>query len=161
MRLLKFGPFLVVVAAVLVGCSSSASPAGTVATSSTTSAEVLAVAHKVWSQGAGNNPCSQANIDQCPVTARLATRIQQLETPSAAGPGPGDLWCRCQNVGNVVMTADVTPTVGIAHVDFGTGGNLVDFIMIEQGGRLLVDDTQCTGRGSSTTIYLDPVPLCG
>ena len=58
------------------------------------------------------------------------------------------------------MTADVTPIGGSAHVDFGNGVR-VDFIMVEHGGSLLVDDTQCTGRGALTSIYTDPLALCG
>jgi hypothetical protein len=58
-----------------------------------------------------------------------------------------------------VITADVTPTGGTAHVDFG-GGLKVDFIMVEQSGSLLVDDTQCSGRGAATSIYVDPLPPC-
>jgi hypothetical protein len=68
-------------------------------------------------------------------------------------------WCRCQEYSNVTITPEVTPSGGTAHVTSGSGLKM-DFIMVEQGGELLVDDTQCTGRGPSTSIYAPQLVLC-
>jgi len=150
--------FLVAVVALLVACGSGNPASGAVSTASPTSAEVLAVAGKIWA-GPGGNPCNSATVAGCPVTPRLAARIIQIETPASTGTGPPNSWCRCQNVADVAMTADVTPSGGIAHIDFKNGVK-VDFIMVEQRGSLLVDDTQCSGRGASTSIYVSPLSLC-
>ena len=154
----RYGPlFLAGVVALLAGCGGSSST-GAVAPASPTSAQVMAVAHEIWS-GPGGNPCHSETIATCPVTPKLAARIKVMETPPANGGRPNS-WCRCQNAGDVVITSDVTPTGGTAHVDFSNGVK-VDFDMVEQSGSLLVDDTQCTGRGASTSIYVDPLVLCG
>jgi len=150
--------FLLAGVALVVACGGGNTASGA-STTSTTSAEVIAVAGKIWA-GPGGNPCNSATISGCPVTPRLAARITQIEAPSAIGSGPPNSWCRCQNVADVAMTADITPSGGTAHVDFKNGVK-VDFIMVEQAGSLLVDDTQCTGRGASTSIYVDPPALCG
>jgi hypothetical protein len=156
---IRIAPYLLVLAAMLAGCGGSGSTAGTAGASAPTSAEVIAVANKIW-YGPGGNPCYHLDIAECPVTARLATRIEQIETPTTTGPGPSNSWCRCQNVKDVVITAEVTPNGGIAHVTFDNAIK-VDFVMVEQTGNLLVDDTLCTGKASSTSIYANPLVNCG
>jgi len=37
----------------------------------------------------------------------------------------------------------------------------LDLIMVSQNGTLLVDDMQCTGEGSSTSVYAAQMALCG
>lgn len=144
--------------------------AGPTATPSVTAADVLAVANRIWF-GPTGNPCSSSTIAQCPVTARLAKRIQEIERPLTIGPGPVAIWCRCpatgtagsrlqDNAGYKARTAEVTQAGGIAHITFGTATR-VDFIMIEQGGALLVDDTRCTGQDAYTSIYSNQLVGCG
>jgi hypothetical protein len=57
------------------------------------------------------------------------------------------------------MTAETSITGGVAHVTLGS--IRVDLVMVDEGGNLLVDDTQCTGRGAATSIYASPVAQCG
>ena len=86
--------------------------------------------------------------------------MEQLAQPPKVGPGPIALFCRCQNVPALSAQFDpqVTPTGGVAHVTLSA--LKLDLIMVQEKGKLLVDDTQCTGRGASTSIYADLV-LCG
>jgi len=86
--------------------------------------------------------------------------MEQLAQPSKVGPGPIALFCRYQNVPALGAQFDpeVTPTGGVAHAMLGA--LKLDLIMVQEKGRLLVDDTQCTGRGPRSSIYADLV-LCG
>ena len=130
-----------------------------VASPAITTAEVLAVAERIFP---GPHPagCDWRDRLTCPITDRLAARMEQLAQPPKVGPGPIALFCRCQNVPAISAQFDpqVTPTGGVAHVTLSA--LKLDLIMVQEKGKLLVDDTQCTGRGSSTSIYADLV-LCG
>jgi hypothetical protein len=58
---------------------------------------------------------------------------------------------------------EVTANGGIAHVTLDYGGGLssnIDLIIVVSSGRLLVDDTQCTGGGSSTSVYAAQLTDC-
>jgi hypothetical protein len=79
---------------------------------------------------------------------------------SGSKAGGGDLLCRCQDTSPPTVTAEVTTGGGTATVNFGWGKMV--FLMVVQAGKLLVDDTQCTGVGPSSSIYAAPqlVP-CG
>jgi hypothetical protein len=84
-----------------------------------------------------------------------------IKIQSGYKTGGGDLWCRCQGSSIPTVTAEVTSGGGTATVNFGWGK--MDFLMVVQAGKLLVDDTQCTGLGPTTSIYgpegLDPCAL--
>src|SRR5215831_13994630 len=138
--------------------TSSPSPL-TLASPAITTTEVLGVAEKIF-QGPHPAGCDWRDRLNCPVTDRLAARMEQLAQPSKVGPGPIALFCRCQNVPapGAQFDPEVTPTGGVAHVTLGA--LKLDLIMIQETARLLVDDTQCTGRGPSTSIYAELV-LCG
>jgi hypothetical protein len=85
-----------------------------------------------------------------------------MKIQSGQKTGTVDLWCRCQNGRGQSITGEVNPDGGTAHVTWDTGLKM-DFLMVVQAGRLLVDDTQCTGLGPTTSLYgpkgLDPCPL--
>jgi hypothetical protein len=122
-------------------------------------AQVVAVANHFWF-GQSPNPCQ---VLDCPITPRLAARMAELiKIQSGYKTGTVDLWCRCQNGSGQTITGEVTRDGGIAHVTWDTGLKM-DFLMVVQDGRLLVDDTQCTGLGPTTSIYgpegLDPCAL--
>lgn len=160
----RYTPFLMVAVALIVGCGSAAPTAATSpasgSASTVTGTDVLSVARKIVpGPGPDAHPCSNSNIATCPVTARLAARVTQLSQTGPSAPGPMNLWCRCQNPGDVEMTAEVTSTGGTAHVVFGNVIK-VDLIMVEQAGVLLVDDHQCTGGGAATSIYATPLVTC-
>ncbi len=78
-----------------------------------------------------------------------------IKIQSGYKTGGGDLWCRCQNAAPApTITAQVTSGGGTATVDFGVGRNYkMDFLMVVQDGTLLLDDTQCTEVGPSSSIY--------
>jgi hypothetical protein len=119
-------------------------------------AEVVAVAEQFWPTGSVSG-CRQLD---CPITTRLAARMTEVINEQIAHSKTGVLgWCRCQEYSSVTITAEVTPGGGTAHVTSDTGIKM-DFIMVEQGGELLVDDTQCTGRGPSTSIYAPQLVVC-
>ena len=95
-------------------------------------------------------------FSNCPVTIRFLTRLQQ--NPSASDQARP--FCRCQNIlPKRDITIEVTVSDGVAHVDLGNAH--IDLLMTLEGGRLLVDDTQCPGRGAATSYYVDPVSPCG
>lgn len=95
------------------------------------------------------------DFSTCPVTARFLSRLHQ--NPSASGRSRP--FCRCQNI---LPKRDITVSAiqagGVAHVDLGNA--TIDLIIISDRGTLLVDDTQCPGKGSNTSYYIDPVPPC-
>ena len=91
----------------------------------------------------------------CPVTPRFLARLQK--NPSASDRVRP--FCRCQNIlPKRDITAESTASGGVAHVDLGNAQ--IDLLMTVDGGRLLVDDTQCVGGGAVTSYYVDPVAPC-
>ena len=54
------------------------------------------------------------------------------------------------------VTATPSQTGGVAHVVLGSGPQAitVDLVIIQSGGKLLVDDQLCPGGGPSTSIYV-------
>ena len=115
-----------------------------------TTAQVVAVAQQFWSRPSANE-CWP--VLSCPITPRLAARVAELfKLESGSKTGNGDLWCRCQNGLGQTITGEVTPDGGIAQATWDTGLKM-DFLMVVQDGRLLVDDTQCTGLGPASSLY--------
>jgi hypothetical protein len=171
MQRIRYGPFLLLVVAAAVGCSSPASsaaatPATTPSVASSpaptpalTATDVAAVANKIWF-GPNGAPCATATMSQCPVTARLAARLQAIERPAQVGPGPIPYWCRCSHGSTMAVTGEVTPTGGVAHLTFDSASK-VDYIMVRQAGSLVVDDTRCAGGDVSTSIYAAKLAFCG
>jgi hypothetical protein len=141
------------------GSSSPASPASSSsaaspATASISAADVTTVAREIFI-GVNGGECRTI----CPLTDRLSARVAQLEQPPAVGPGPLAPFCRCQNVGDPVVASEITATGGVAHVVLGS--IKIDLIMVDANGSLLVDDTQCTGAGSGSSIYQPMLAPCG
>jgi hypothetical protein len=119
-------------------------------------AQILAVANQFWFERDAH-PCAILN---CPITERLANRMAELiKIQSGYKTGGVMLWCRCQNGLVETIQAEVTSGGGTAHVNWNTGLKM-DFLMVVQDGELLVDDTQCTGGGPSTSIYASQLVLC-
>ena len=104
--------------------------------------------------------CDWHNRGVCPVTERLAARLTEITQPSPGGPGPVPPFCRCQNVPApaAVVVGEVTPTGGIAHITLGAPR--FDVVVVNQDGRLLVDDVQCAGRGPATGLYAAHLVAC-
>jgi hypothetical protein len=131
--------------------------------STATPAEIERIAHQIFP---GPHPvgCNWHDRTNCPVTDRLAARLDELTAPRAEGPGPSPPLCRCQNGPNSISVGpEVTASGGVAHVTMDYGGGLsnnIDLIMVVSGGRLLVDDTRCTSGGSSTSVYAAQLTDC-
>lgn len=100
------------------------------------------------------------HYDPCPVTSRLAQRLDSQPTPHA------EPLCRCQNQWQQSsFTATQTPdaTVWIVHVvlTFGPGVTVtIDLRALRTAGGWLGDDTTCSGQDESTSIYAQNPPPC-
>ncbi len=100
------------------------------------------------------------HYDNCPVTARLAQRLDSNPTPGAKP------LCRCQNTyqsSSVTVTASPDPSVWSAHVvlTFGPGATVkMDVLVRRTAAGWLADDTTCSGTGTSTSIYSTTPPPC-
>ena len=131
--------------------------------STATSTGIERIAHQIFP---GPHPvgCDWHDRTNCPVTDRLAARLDELTAPRANGPGPSPPLCRCQNgPDSVSVRPEVTASGGVAHVTLDYGGIVsdnIDLVIVVSGGRLLVDDTQCTGGGSSTSVYAAQLTDC-
>ncbi|HET9016611.1 MAG TPA: hypothetical protein VFN57_13510 [Thermomicrobiaceae bacterium] len=132
--------------------SPSPTPTQAVATPGTpagmvTVAALVAVGEAIFPAAPDGNAyieCSNGGnvYEACPITSRLKQRLQQVMVTL----------CRCQNpAATRTVTADVTATGGVIHVDYGS--QRFDLIAVQQGGRLLVDDQRCRVGGPSTSIY--------
>jgi hypothetical protein len=100
------------------------------------------------------------HYDNCPVTSRLAQRLDSNPTPQA------EPLCRCQNTWQstaVSVTQSSDPSVWTAHVviTFGPGATeKIDVLVRRTAAGWLADDTTCSGTGSSTSIYSSTPPPC-
>jgi hypothetical protein len=102
------------------------------------------------------------HYDACPVTSRLAARLDSHPTPHA------EPLCRCQNFwqqSTVSYTQTPDPTVWVIHVflTFGPGATVkIDARVLHAASGWVGDDTTCTGHGTETSIYgLSPPPCAG
>ncbi|HEY4866653.1 MAG TPA: hypothetical protein VIK45_14195 [Candidatus Dormibacteraeota bacterium] len=125
--------------------------------------ELERIAHQVF-QGSHAEECYARGRSTCPVTDRLAARLSQLTAPPASGPGPVAPFCRCQNgASSMTVTTEPTRDGGIAHVTLNYGSSFqskIDLIVVRADSRALVDDTQCTGGGQSTSLYAAQLTGC-
>lgn len=102
----------------------------------------------------------QHHYDNCPVTARLAQRLDSGPTPGA------EPLCRCQNTwqqSSISVTQTPDPSVWTVHVvlTFGPGATVkIDLLVRRTAAGWLADDTTCTGQGSATSIYSATPPPC-
>ena len=112
----------------------------------------------------GDYPAGCGRLADCPVTDRLRARLVEMSRPQPNRPGPLVQFCRCQNgASSMSVRSEVTEAGGIAHVvlDYGVSGNgvsgkkqRIDLIIVRApNSRLLIDDTQITGCGQSTSVY--------
>ena len=101
-----------------------------------------------------------SRYDSCPVTSRLAARLDGNPTPHA------EPLCRCQNFWqstSVSVTQTPDPTVWIDHVvlTFGPGATVkIDVRILRTAGGWVGDDTTCTGQSTQTSIYAQNPPPC-
>jgi hypothetical protein len=126
------------------------SSAPTTSAASASAADLVAVAKLIYPYDAqyGYYTVCGANGDlsRCPVTDRLKAYLTQKQMTL----------CGCQNPApSMDATATSTGPGGVAHVTLGYQPTPVrfDLIIVRDGGRLLVDDQQCTGVGPSSSIY--------
>jgi hypothetical protein len=125
-------------------------------------ADLDAMARRIFP---GDHPDGCGDLAACPVTDRLRARVVQLSQTPKGQPGPVAQFCRCQNgADNMTVTSEVTGAGGVAHVILHYGPTLTSRfdLIIVQGptSQLLLDDTQCTGRGSATSLYAPTMAAC-
>jgi hypothetical protein len=100
------------------------------------------------------------HYDACPVTGRLASRLDSHPTQGA------EPLCRCQNTwqqSSVSVTQTPDPTVWIDHVvlSFGPAVSVtIDVRVLRTPGGWVGDDTTCTGQSEQTSIYTQNPPPC-
>ena len=114
--------------------------------------------------GAQSVGCNWHDRTNCPVTDRLARRLDQLTATKQPGPGPTPPLCRCQNgPESVGLRAEPTAGGGVAHVTLGFGAGSfsgLDLIVVERSGVALVDDTRCTAGVGQTSLYAAELTDC-
>jgi hypothetical protein len=98
--------------------------------------------------------------DNCPVTSRLAARLDSHPTRGA------EPLCRCQNTWQqmtITVTQTPDPQVWTDHVTlvFGPGATVkIDVLVRRTAAGWLGDDTTCTGQGTPSSIYAPSPPPC-
>jgi hypothetical protein len=132
------------------------------AQSAVTSADIDAMARRVFP---GEHPAGCGDMATCPITDRLRVRLAELSRTPRDGPGPVAQFCRCQNgASGMSVTSEVTGSGGVAHVVLLYGPSFaskLDLIFLRQpDSRLLLDDTQCTGRGPATSLFAPTLAAC-
>jgi hypothetical protein len=148
---------LLAVAAVAAQAAGAASPSAAVRT-------------LVQSLATANTPATGCNtlrgqVDDCPITARLRTRLQS----PIPGVETGNLISRSQNPPSTLDVAEVKLAEGatVAQVNtrwqYGPSDNAVEytitFVARKEAGGWLVDDAYCQ-NDLSTSIYNAPTGPC-
>jgi hypothetical protein len=151
--------------AAAVQASAAAPPAAAAAPAppAVTTAELDALARRIFP---GRYHAGCGDLAACPVTDRLRARVEALSRPAAVGPGPVVQFCRCQNpASGMSVTSEPGASGGVAHVALVYGPTYtsrIDLVIVRTpDGRLLLDDTRCTGRGADTSIYAPALAGCG
>ena len=115
------------------------------------------------SSGAATCPSmGTAGYGACPVTPRLADRLNQHPVPSA------EQLCRCQGTWQGVSIDAPTVLPGLNRytvvvvLDFGSAVSKArfDLVVLRTADGWFADDILCHGGGASTSIYTDPPPTC-
>jgi hypothetical protein len=117
-----------------------------------TEADLVGVAKQVFVSSArfyGFYVACVANnqVPPCPITSRLKARLTQAKITL----------CQCEYPApSLEVTATPTASGGIAHVVLGYQPNPIkmDLVIVQDSGKLLVDDELCTDGGPSTSIYV-------
>jgi len=137
----------------LAACGGSASENSPSPTPSQTvaAADLVAVAKltfPLFSQFGYYAVCGMSgDTSRCPYTPRLKARLAQARMTLCPCPNPEF---------SLDVTATPSQTGGVAHVVLGSGPQAikVDLVIVQSGGKLLVDDELCTGGSPSTSIYV-------
>lgn len=153
--------------------ATTSSTTTTTTTPTVTSDELIAVAKQVYYQvaAAGSNPagvgtCGAQNVNSCPFTADLITKI---DNPPGVGPGDGPtLIAGIQNGPfGTIAYSDATPTAQGGTVtatvtpDASLGGGIITWKMttVESGGKLLVSDIQYSQTAHSGRPACGPIEI--
>ena len=101
------------------------------------------------SRGSTTSFCGlDGNLTSCPYTDRLKARLTQTRETLGRAQNPSD--------SRTIRPKITGPDSGVAHVLMFDGRQAMDLIVVEEAGRVLVDDETCAGQ-PSTTIYGTPV----
>ena len=97
-------------------------------------------------------------LDDCPITARLRTRLQNPKPEEN-----GNLVSRSQNPPGSVTVTLVDNDGQAAHVntkwEYGASSYTITFVVVKGADGWLVDDSYCAGK-PETSIYNSPVGPC-
>lgn len=154
---------LIVVAALAAGAAPSVLANGHGAATPVEAVTILA--RGTTPQGPVRAGCSsiQRTYRDCPVTDRM---LQRLEQGSQAAFGEPVSRGSGQDLNSGVRVTEIDNTGDVALVNAGMESGLptvtLTFVVRNQGGQWLVDDSYCAGQ-PETTIYSGPVPIppCG
>jgi hypothetical protein len=139
-------------------------PATSPAVRSVAAVDQEKIAHQIYVGDRYPTDCNWKNRAVCPVTDRLAARLTELAVPPPNGPGQVSLFCRCQNQAESwQVTTEQSAEGGVDHVTLNYGPALhvkIDLMVVNVDGKLLVDDTRCTGRGADTSLYAQTLAGC-
>jgi len=124
------------------------------------------VAHLLYPDfGFVNCSSMPSGYSNCPVTDRLATRLNAQ--PLSGSAGGAEPVCRCQNSWmSVSVSTNVSPydsTISIAHVvlNFGAAEERFDVTILRTAGGWFADDISCAGQDShATSIYASSPAPC-
>jgi hypothetical protein len=140
--------------------TASAAPTPTATPTPDPSGDVVRVGQTLYPSSGAACGAQSGRYDGCPVTSRLASRLDGHPTPQA------EPLCRCQNFwqhAQVSVTRTADPNTWLAHIVLDFGGPQpvkIDVAVIATPSGWLADDTTCTGQGPSTSIYVQNPPPC-
>ena len=160
----RHGLMLALTALCILPGVASAGPAAAGATSPEKAANALVAPFTVKGPAGNDLACNplMGKVDNCPVTARLRTRLKN--------PVPlqetGNLVSRSQNPPKSVKVTQLDNNGQVAHVstrwETGVSTHSIDditFVVRKQQGAWFVDDTYCVGK-PKTSIYNIQVGPC-
>lgn len=156
-------------ASATVAGSAAPPPATATPVPTATPAQLIAVIDRLYppAPGGGYAVCDTGedqSFPNCPFSARLLKRVQDIYAQQRASPGPGyaDPVCGCQNFSqdrSVSATADAAGG-GDARVTMFGGSDHINVVIVASGGRLLVDDINFCSETPPVSIYADQAARC-
>jgi len=149
--------------AALICLLSVATVAAQTAGAATPSQAVAALVGPLATPGRGPSGCNAltGRLDDCPITARLRDRLAH----PVAGVETGNLVSRSQNPPQALDVAQVKLPAGatVANVNtrwgYGSGEYTITFVVRQEAGGWLVDDSYCLNNPGSS-IYNPPTGPC-
>jgi hypothetical protein len=129
------------------------STATTTAAMAVTRDALIAVGDQVFPHHAESGVYSvcgaDGDVSACPYTQRLKDRLEEAKATL----------CRCQNPSQTrAMSAEVADFGGVLYAALYNGTQSYMITVVQNGGRLLVDDQTCMSGAPETSIYQSLAP---